>query len=168
VSHREDPGETTASSARVTPRTYERMPAGAEERAESVGRRWVLPPPSCTCGGSSPLPLHVLCRAGRASPIGTEFLPKRWTVDGSRIAVSCTTSSYDCTACGVFQPRRSLPPMSEMDVADGGDVPPNQTIYINRLNEKVKKDGDANPPSLLSPPCVPPLLPCAPSLGERQ
>ena len=23
-----------------------------------------------------------------------------------------------------------------------GDVPPRQTIYINRLNEKIKKDGE--------------------------
>ena len=31
--------------------------------------------------------------------------------------------------------------MSAMDIADGADIPPNQTIYINRLNEKIKKDG---------------------------
>ena len=31
--------------------------------------------------------------------------------------------------------------MSSMDIVDsGGDVPPNQTIYVNRLNEKIKKD----------------------------
>ena len=31
--------------------------------------------------------------------------------------------------------------MSAMDIADGADIPPNQTIYINRLYEKIKKDG---------------------------
>jgi len=26
-----------------------------------------------------------------------------------------------------------------------GDIPPNQTIYVNNLNEKVKKEGTALP-----------------------
>ena len=35
-----------------------------------------------------------------------------------------------------------------------GDVPPSQTIYINRLNEKIKKDGERSlvPPAAAQPP----------------
>lgn len=31
-----------------------------------------------------------------------------------------------------------------------GDIPPNQSIYIKNLNEKVKKDGNSFSPSLVA------------------
>ena len=41
--------------------------------------------------------------------------------------------------------------MAAMDIADGADIPPNQTIYINRLNEKIKKDGKLTHSRTLAP-----------------
>jgi hypothetical protein len=53
--------------------------------------------------------------------------------------------------------------MAAMDIADGADIPPNQTIYINRLNEKIKKDG-ACPGAF---PCLPPARPPARPAARR-